>query len=358
MRIALLNLPVDNNYGGNLQRYALMKVLQEMGHEVTHLNLRFNYNPAPLYVQCYRILRRIASRVLKRSRCEIIPEIRRQQTYKRICAVTDVFYNKYVKHTKPIYSKKALQKLQNYDVYMVGSDQVWRKSFAWCYDISTYFFDYLSIENDSLRIAYGVSLGTDIEEYNEKDLRILTPLFNKFKAVSVRERSALTLFKQYGWDVPTATLVLDPTLLLTKQNYIELIESTKTELSGGNLFCYILDMDEEKQTLIKKVEQEKGLTAFVTSLKKQSSVEQWLRSFLDADYIITDSYHGLLFSTIFNKPFHLFYNPLRGNSRFDSVLQSLYSNTSIENPDWNIVNDNLLKWRQKSISYLYESLKE
>ena len=54
MRIALLNLQYDNNYGGNLQRFALMKVLQSMGHDVTHINLRFNFNPQPWYRKIIR----------------------------------------------------------------------------------------------------------------------------------------------------------------------------------------------------------------------------------------------------------------------------------------------------------------
>lgn len=351
MKIALLNLPVDNNYGGNLQRYALVKVLQDMGHEVTHLNLRFNFNPEPLYVQCYRILRRIASRVLKRSRCEILPEIRRQRSYVRSCAVTDAFYNRYVKHTKPIYSKKGLQKHVDYDAFMVGSDQVWRKTIAFPYGISTFFFDYLP--TNKLRIAYGSSLGTDVNELSEDDISFLTPLYEKFSAVSVREDSGLALLQGYGWNNPSAQQVIDPTLLLSSEDYSALINQAQTVDFTGNLFCYILDMTDEKMAFVKKIEKEKGLTSFYVSLNEcPPCIEQWLRYFRDSDYVITDSYHGLVFSTIFNKNFYLFRNEFRGNARFDSFIRMIYNNTDIIKPNWDIVNMNVKYWREMSFDFI------
>ena len=355
MRIALLNLPVDNNYGGNLQRYALVKVLQDMGHEVIHLNLRFNFNPAPFHVQCYRILRRIASRVIKRSRCEIIPEIRQQRAYKRSCAVTDVFYNRYVKHTKPINSKKKLQKHLDFDAFMVGSDQVWRKTIALPYGISTFFFDFLP--TSKMRIAYGTSLGTDSNELSEEEIRLLTPLYEKFSAVSVREDSGLRLLQGYGWNSPSPQQVIDPTLLLRSKDYSALIDQTQTKELCGNLFCYILDMTDEKIVIIKKIEKEKGLTSFHVSFNEnQPSVEQWLRYFRDSEYIITDSFHGLVFSTIFNKPFFLINNEFRGNARFESLIKILYKNTSVEHPNWSVVNENINIWRNKSLNYIDSNL--
>lgn len=357
MKIALLNLQYDNNFGGNLQRYALMTILQRMGHDVTHLNLRFSFISHPWYIQCYLILRRLLSRIVKRSGCAIFPEYRRQQEYYKSCAITDVFYNKYIKHTRPIYSKKGLQKYQNFDAFIVGSDQVWRKSIAAIYGISTFFFDYLSVNNLTPRIAYGVSLGTGVSELNEEDLVVLTPLYKKFKAVSVREDSALKLLNAYGWLQPSAEQVLDPTLLLCKEDYSQLINQAQTDDLPSNLFCYILDMNDEKKALIKNVEEEKGLKSFVIGLDdEQSSVEQWLRYFRDSEYIVTDSFHGLVFSTIFNKPFLLINNEFRGNARFESLIKILYKGTSVENPNWVVVNDNISIWKNKSLDYINSSL--
>lgn len=71
MKIALLNFPFDNNYGGNLQRYALMQVLQDMGYDVTHLQTSF-YERIPGRCALYTILKRLARRVLKKIKKEFL----------------------------------------------------------------------------------------------------------------------------------------------------------------------------------------------------------------------------------------------------------------------------------------------
>lgn len=358
MNIGLLNLPVDNNYGGNLQRYALIKVLQDMGHDVTHLNLRFSFNPYPWYTLCYIVLRRLASRIIKRNGCDIFPpEYRYQNEFKKKCAVTDIFYNRYVKHTKPIYNKQGLKKNKKFDAFIVGSDQVWRKKIASFYGISTFFFDFLPYFNKTPLIAYGVSLGTNENELNHEDLYILTPLYKKFKAISVREESALKLFKTYGWTKPKAIQVLDPTLLLSKEDYIELINAADTEKPKGNLFCYILDNTKEKDLLIRSIATEKGLTPFYISIEgHQPTVEQWLRSFMDSEYVITDSFHGFVFSLIFNKPFHLINNDFRGNARFDSIKKTILNGCDIEHIDWSETNKRIEMWKKKSMQFLEKAL--
>ena len=90
---------------------------------------------------------------------------------------------------------------------------------------------------------------------------------------------------------------------------------------------------------------------------KRISIQQWLRSFYDASYIITDSYHGLLFSIIFNKPFKLIKNEVRGNTRFESIINMLDIPLDIEITDWTLINKNIKKWQQISIDYLVNSLK-
>lgn len=353
MKIALLNLQYDNNYGGNLQRYALVTVLQGMGHDVTHLNLRFNYIKKRWYSQLYRIIRGFAVKMIKREKIGVFEDYKRQIAYNRKCAVTDVFYNKYVNHTKPIFFKRDLCRYLNYDVFMVGSDQVWRKKIAAIYGISTFFFDYLPDDSEKKRIAYGVSFGTDINELDKQDLSFLTPLYRKFDAVSVREDSALDLIDSYHWYSPKPIQVLDPTLLLNKYNYSLLIDNGKTHPLKGNLFCYILDMTAEKQKLIDNISEQKKLKPFVIGINDtQPSVEQWLRSFRDSDYVITDSYHGFVFATIFNKPFTLIQNAFRGNARFNSLIHTLYKDTSIDNPCWDRVNQNIKNWQSISYSFL------
>lgn len=352
MKIALLNLPYDNNYGGNLQRYALMKVLQDMGHDVTHLNLRFHYY-LPWYKMPYTFTKRIILKYIFGRDLKINQERYSQQEYETKCAVTEPFYQKYIKHTDPITELKQLKQYQNFDAYIVGSDQVWRKRIAKKY-LQSMFLDFLPCDTKVRRIAYGVSLGVAENELSKDEIKQLSDLYRLFNAVSVREDSALELFKTYGWNQPQAVQVLDPTMLLRKEDYLRLIELGNTVPSDGNLFCYILDKTDEKRAFISQKVEELHLNPFELGLDKPTSIEQWLRSFVDAEYIITDSYHGLVFAIIFNKPFYLIKNEFRGNARFDSILRLLSDNKSTNNYSVVSLNQNLCTQRLHSLKRLKE----
>ena len=358
MRIALLNLQYDNNYGGNLQRYALMTILQRMGHDVTHLNLRFNYNPDPLHKHPVRFLKKIIKKIFINHSLDIFREYKLQKKYYISCRITDMFYNKYIKHTAIIDSIEKLKKYNNYDIFLVGSDQVWRKSIAAVYGIDTFFFNYLSDSINAKRIAYGASFGTDENELNTDDLKRLTSLYNRFSAVSVRENSSLRLLSEYGWNTPEAKWVLDPTLLLEKDDYLKIIKEGETTPSNGNMFCYILDVTNEKLNLINNIAKQKNLIPFKIGINGQESIEQWLRSFMDAEYVVTDSYHGIVFSIIFNKPFYLIRNKFRGNARFDAIFKACgLTSDDGKQIDWKEINLNLNKMKLFSKEWLKQSLK-
>ncbi len=352
MRIALLNLPYDNNYGGNLQRYALMKVLQEMGHDVTHLNLRFLYHQSWYKVPYFYTKRFILKYLLGRD-VRINQEKFSREQYEERCTITEPFYQRYIKHTEPIYKLSDLKQYTDFDAYVVGSDQVWRKKIANRY-LSSMFLDFLPKDSKAKRIAYGVSLGVAENELSVEEISQLSELYKRFDAVSVREESALELFKQYGWNIPQAMQVLDPTLLLEKEDYQILIQNESTVPSKGNLFCYILDKDGEKEQLIQQKAVELHLKPFEVGLKdeKPASIEQWLRSFADAEYVITDSYHGLLFSIIFEKPFFLIRNQYRGNARFDAVMSKIGLTNINDTFERDCISQQLAKEKEESFVFL------
>lgn len=355
MKIALLNLPYDNNYGGNLQRYALMKVLQDMGHDVTHVNLRFDYH-LPWYKKPYSYTKRLILKYLLGRNIKINQEQYLKQKYEERCAVTEPFYQRYIKHTEPITDLKKLRELHGFDAFVVGSDQVWRKNIAGKY-LNTMFLDFLLVDTNVKRIAYGVSLGVAENELSKEEIKRLSELYRRFDAVSVREDSALSLFKAYNWTNPKAMQVLDPTLLLNKEDYMQLISGASTVPSEGNLFCYILDKTGKKSQLIKQKAEELQLKPFELGLTddKPASIEQWLRSFADAEYVITDSYHGLVFSVIFNKPYYLIDNPFRGNARYKSLLKIIESNNENNQFITPIV---FQTYRNNSLSYLASVLND
>ena len=357
MRIALLNLQVDHNFGGNLQRYALIAMLQKMGHNVVHLNTRFPSSKKTWF----KYLKGGAKRLLlypyyaiTRSSKFLPPRLFKY--YINHEPATEAFYDKYIPHTSRIFSNEELAKYTDFDAFMVGSDQVWRKSIASNYGLFTYMFDYLS--NDKCRIAYGASLGTSKNELSETDVERFRELYSKFKSVSLREISGLDLLDSYECSSPKAECVLDPTLLLTPEDYNRIINSAKTNPLKEQIFCYILDEDEQKKKRIQEIAKEKGYIYNIWTRDKNYTIEQWLRSIRDAKFVITDSYHGLIFSLIFNKDFYLLRNDYRGNARFESIASTLGVNLDAEQQDYIKINKNIANQRELSLRFLENSLND
>ena len=203
-----------------------------------------------------------------------------------------------------------------------------------------------------------------------------------FDAISVREDSGIALCEKH-LDVD-AIHVLDPTLLLEKEDYIKLVEKAKEPISGGNLFCYILDNKDSIENGIKEIEQKLSLKSFQVKAKISKgtiskgeklkdhvipSPTKWLRAFMDAEMVFTDSFHGCVFSIIFNKPFWVIGNKERGNARFDSLLKQFnlenrrfdineINKIDLTQPiDWEKVNTIKKEWQDKSLNFLKENLK-
>lgn len=354
MKVALLNFPFDNNYGGNLQRFALMRVLENLGHEPEHLFTQLYWNIPNRFKMFFIKLRFF---LFKKISYSLLCELNGKYEYDKQNESAIVFYDKYVNHTKPIMHPTQLANYQKYDAYIVGSDQVWRKSMSWKFPYETMFFNWLECET-SRRIAYGVSFGTEDKELSIEDVNNIGVLYKKFYAISVREDTGLKLLQEYGWDSPHAVQVLDPTLLLEKSDYEDIVRKGDTTRSSGNLFCYILDLDDSKEKIIKSISEIKQLVPFYIGIEndEQPSIEQWLRSFIDAEYVVTDSFHGCVFSIIFNKPFKLIPNPRRGISRFKSLFTLLGVDEENQKFDWGIISQNLLIHRKKSIEFLQNSL--
>jgi len=126
--------------------------------------------------------------------------------------------------------------------------------------------------------------------------------------------------------------MLDPTMLLSKEDYIQLVNNANMPNSNGNLLCYVLDDNANIQELINKIAHEKKLMPFIANSQVnntklpnkeriQPPVERWLRGFIDAEFVVTDSFHACIFSILFNKPFVVIGNKKRGYSRFESLLK-------------------------------------
>lgn len=361
MKIAILTLRVDNNYGGHLQRYALSRVLRDMGHEVSVLYFRSTW----LHDSAKRKIKVAAKNFIKvilgRTHNPVLYWKHEDYQWEEIRAHAYPFFERYVPHSPLLYDEESLKKHVNctqYDCFIVGSDQVWRKAYTQRWGVEHFFLDF--VPRGTKKIAYAASFGLPDMEYEEDEIKRLHALYKLFDAVSVREESGLDVLAMHGWTDPKAKVVLDPTMLLPKEHYQELIKDGNTVSSKGNMFCYVLDENEEIKAKIEQLAKEKDMKPFYASIfgEQRMSVEQWLRSFDDAEYVVTNSYHGIVFALIFNKPFYLIQNADRGNARFASLMNMFGLKEDNSAIVWNKVNSKMAEMREISINYLKESLKK
>ena len=334
MKIGILTQPLHNNYGGILQNYALQQILTRSGHQPQTIDWgKSNGLRSALYRLKIRILSLL--RPSKYARLKYLPTKREQAIISRN---QNAFIQKYINRTRTLCSREAFAKQASagaYQAYIVGSDQCWRP----CFNVflSSMFLDFVQDRNDVRRMAYAASFGTDEWEFTPEQTAQCRPLAAKFDMVTVREDSGVQLCRDHlGVD---AIQVLDPTMLLTKEDYIALIEAENEPKSPGKLFNYILDPTEKKTAFIRRAEQHTGLKSFQVLPKCQvetrtrddvkhriedcvfPSVTAWLRAFHDAEMTIVDSFHGMVFSILFNKPFWVIANPRRGTTRLTSLLR-------------------------------------
>lgn len=382
MKIGILTQPLHANYGGLLQNYALQQTLVRAGHEVETIDWG---GGSGLRAMLYRMKVQVLHALLP-SR---YPKLRYKPNNNERAIIqrnTHHFINTYINHTEAMHSYEEFVKQASkgkYDAYVVGSDQCWRP----CYNafLSSMFLDFVQ-DKQVKRIAYAASFGTDKWEFTPQQTAVCVPLAKKFDMVSVREDSGVKLCKEnLGVD---AVHVLDPTMLLTKEDYIQLIEKEKEPKSDGTLFNYILDPDAKKSAFIQKVAKAKGLKAFQVLPKCQTEtrtkgdvkkciedcvfpgVTTWLRAFMDAEMTIVDSFHGMVFSIIFNKPFWAIGNVSRGMSRFTSLLKMFHledrlldadnlDDVDFSKPiDWTMVNGILEEKRRECKNLLLTNLNE
>ena len=367
MKIAILTLPLHTNYGGILQAYALQTVLERMGHEVTHLQAKHSrlHNPIVMpLVWCKRLCRKYFQGDSE------LPVF--ENPYKWARKNTDRFISENLncRFLAPEEWNEGLAK--DYDAVVVGSDQVWRPIYS--PDVTRFFTAFLG-HSDICRIAYSASFGVDVNEFSDEQIACGREYLKLFPSISVREESGIRLCKEL-FDVQ-ACQVLDPTLLLDCADYMKF--ASKAPKSQGNLMVYVLDRTDEKDAFIAEFAEKRGLVPFYANSKaeipwdvdisarerKQPPLENWLRGFADAEFVLTDSFHACVFSILFHKPFGVFVNLERGLSRIESLLRPLGlmdrcitdAPVDLDKPiDWKLIDNVLMQKAESSLGFMKQAL--
>lgn len=321
---AIITLTGYFNYGNVLQRYALQKFLRNSGYNFVSYVDSFS---APR--DMYRIGRkarlktpiRAVKRLFSRQRPywytpsfgELYPEADRLRNI-----INFVNKNIWIKSFSPG---------DDYRNYIVGSDQVWRDWWGNREAIGYYFFNFLKDKNTN-RVAYAASFGKDriSEVIKPDDIDYLKPYVEQFNKISVREKSGIKMI-QDAWGVGGVDVVVDPTLLLDASDYSELIDGTDVRCEKIQpIFSYVLGEVPEVEKFIKRIQDGRKQALTKISAHQESEddvlppVELWLKGFRDAELVITNSFHGMMFSVINNTDFIVIGKEAGGLSRVRDFL--------------------------------------
>lgn len=344
MKIGILTHPLHSNYGGILQCYALNTYLRKLGHDT--VVIRRVHNKQFFLKRLLKYILRIIG---------VSQFLHKQSDNKSINL--SKFINSYIDYTTSVdsvHKMKCICRQYSLDAVIVGSDQVWREDFAMNYGYN-YFLDF--VPKNVIKLSYAASFGLSEWHYNSSQTANIKKLLSEFRGVSVRELDGVTLCKDYLKLTPS--LLIDPTLLLDKVDY-EKISSNRL-VEEKYVFVYWLgDKSRIADTILKY--QEDGYNIVEIQLRSNSilpSIGDWLSYIQFADFVITDSFHGCVFSLIFNKNFCIHSNDSGGNGRLTTLLTilNISDRDALIQPDYSMVNIILHDLRSQSYQFLNSTLK-
>ena len=282
-----------------MQALALSSVLRELGHQCVIL-----YGP----VKKPSFFRRFKTGILSLFGKD------REKPYRNL--------RRYVEEHLPVSAPWDGKTIPDCDCFIVGSDQVWRPRYTPL--PGAYFLDFLPEGCPAKKIAYSASFGVAKWEFTPVQTEEFGRLLRNFDVVSVREESGVDLCKKY-LNCP-AQQMPDPVLLHEADFYRKLIPADKKKNSQKTLFVYFLDPDQNKSALAHTFAEKEGLylVDFLPADKKalRREVEEFICGIDQASFVLTDSFHGMVFSMILGVPFAVTGNAKRGMARFDLAIKA------------------------------------
>lgn len=245
------------------------------------------------------------------------------------CFYRDIFTSFFLKKNEiqPSFYSRNMQKefFDNFDILISGSDQVFRGdrgSFKYVWEHLTKYF--LTVPNINIKkIAFSASFGVNKEEFLQETpqdkIEHMKTSLKSFDFVSVREKSGVEICRDL-FDVK-AEWIIDPVFILDRDKWDELINDA-TQNYSNKIVSYVLDTNKEYKKAYKYLSKQHNAEV-IELANSNESVENWLKAIRDCKFLITDSFHGMCFAIIFNKPFICLANKKRGATRFESILEML-----------------------------------
>lgn len=376
-KIGILTIVKVNNYGAELQALALQRKLCLMGYDAEIIDYLFYKNPLhkkdktskPFYQ--YSLKNKFKEYILPIF--EYIKAFPYKKQYKRRAKGFSSFHDKNTKFSPICYH--SYSELYNnppqYDIYCVGSDQVWNPR---CYtNLSPYFLSFAPKE--AKKISYASSFG--VKKLPENAKKQYCKLLQNLNYISVREKDGVNIVKEVSGK--EAVNVADPTLLLTKEEWIPIAKYDKVPAKKYILLYVLKDSKYIKKTaLILSKKYGLQIVRICKGAFKQDKKSEGIINIIDAapddflgliekaEMVLTNSFHGTVFSILFKKDFYtIIKRDVDNNSRQLSLLKTLdidrikYEDECFNEStpiNWIKTNDLLSKFRQKSIDYLTNAI--
>lgn len=347
MRIAILSFWNSNdNYGQLMQCYALQQYYKSQGHEIVHIRYDFA-ETSPLSV---KIIKLFNPKIVVRKVKAIVEGRKRKRERLKDNRGFEEFRNQYLNWTQDYHGYKELcQKPPVADMYVVGSDQVWNFYQGKFMDnrnlLHAVFLDFG--DETIIRKSYAASFGG--MKFDRQFINEITPLLARFSEVTVREKSGIATCELLARD--DAKWVCDPTLLFNAEIYRNLYQadSSTNDMQVSQHYVFLYYLNNGGSFNIQTVYEwagKKGLSVIYVGgngnydefPKDNATIPQWLYYIDHAEYVVTNSFHCSVFSSIFGKKFGVV--PITGvNEGMNERMESLFEYLQME-PRM-IMNENL-----------------
>lgn len=371
------------NYGTLLQAFALQNILERHQCDVQILNYETQKKDVVIFHR-YSVKRQIKR--IKAIAEKNLQKLQMRSVYKteqKAIAKRNELYNEFILHE--LHMTERLEKVQlpsiveRFDVFVAGSDQIWSPKYL----DGAFFLDFVN-EKDKKKIAYAPSFGVNF--LDDKTTNYIKPLLKEFNALSVRELQGLRILER-DIGLP-GKVTLDPTLLLTRFEWMHILDgkrSNNMSMPKQYILCYFLGNNQYYWNIVKKIQQALQIPVVVIPCTERAYKQKYkkiiqcgpfdfVRAISGAEYVVTDSFHGVAFSVNFKKQFLALArfkdaDETSENSRVLSLLEilelqnrwknwntELGKEICISESEYDKAHNRLMKMREQSIAYLEKGL--
>ncbi len=358
-KIGILTFHCADNYGAVLQAYALQKKLAEIGCDCEIIDYK-----CPFIIEGYRLFSRKALKSIKsllRYTLNFFFLLRRKQAFIK-------FRKSYLKLSGEVFDKTTIKQAANkYDLIIAGSDQIWNEQKS--HSIDVFMLDWVT--DRKKKIAYAASFGYDqIPKELFHQSQNYKEWLSSFAYISVREEQAANIVA--GFSNKRPPVVLDPVMLFSENEWRRMFEVRRR--TGDEYILLYTFQPGHTLRFAEYMSKKTGLPIiYINSnfrriidakYKRACSPTEFVKLFLNARYIITNSFHGTALSIVFNKDFFvdMLPQPNNVNSRLehilnifnlgDRILKEDHNENTLEPIGFDVVNRKLEKLRCEAMQYL------